>query len=198
MQVWPAPPVKTACVLAPATAMSMSASAKTIFGDFPPSSKARCLSVGAARSLITRAVSVANTTLPAHAAILTGRHPQAINVPRNSFPLDDSAETLPQVDLARIRIPPPKRGFFSVDWQSRFVFDVQLPRADVLYEIRRARAREGTHPGDVGTTLEQVYATANPPLTELLRSKHGPASQHRSLRNLYHEHLLARHRRLGE
>lgn len=39
---------------------------------------------------------VANTTLPAHASILTGRHPQAINVPRNSFPLPEDVETLAQ------------------------------------------------------------------------------------------------------
>ena len=61
----------------------------------------------------------------------------------------------PTVDLSRIRIPPAKRSFFRVDWRARYVFDFQLPRADVLHEIRSTRAREGTHPRDTGATLEQ-------------------------------------------
>ena len=55
-QVWPAPPVKTAAVLAPIVALSRSASAKTMFGLLPPSSKARGLRVGAERSVMRRAV----------------------------------------------------------------------------------------------------------------------------------------------
>ena len=57
-QVWPAPPVKTAAVLAPIVALSRSASAKTMFGLLPPSSKARGLSPGAERSVMRRAVAV--------------------------------------------------------------------------------------------------------------------------------------------
>ena len=77
---------------------------------------------------------------------------------RDSLAVSDSEwiDTKPDVDLSRVRIPPAKRGFFSVNWRSRFVFDVQLPRADVLHEIRRSRARAGTHPRDADATLEQA------------------------------------------
>jgi hypothetical protein len=57
-QVWPAPPVKIAAVLAPIVALSRSASAKTMFGLLPPSSKARGFRPGAERSVMRRAVAV--------------------------------------------------------------------------------------------------------------------------------------------
>lgn len=60
------------------------------------------------------------------------------------------------LDLERIRIPPEKRFFFSVDWRSRYVFEFVLPDAWTLYERRKARARRGTHPVDENLTLEQV------------------------------------------
>ena len=60
------------------------------------------------------------------------------------------------VDLDRVRIPPPKRGFFTLDWRTRFVFDFQLPPLEVVYELARARARRGTHPRDAGLTLAQI------------------------------------------
>lgn len=77
---------------------------------------------------------------------------------RDSLAVSDPQwiETNPELDLSRVNIPPAKRGFFSVDWLSRFVFDVQLPRADVLHEIRRSRARAGTHPRDAAATLQQA------------------------------------------
>ena len=77
---------------------------------------------------------------------------------RDSLAVSDAEwlEISPDVDLSRIRIPPAKRGFFSIDWLSRFVFDVQLPRADVLHEIRTSRARAGTHPRDAKSTLDQA------------------------------------------
>lgn len=65
-------------------------------------------------------------------------------------------ETSPALDLARIKIPPPKRGFLSVDWRSRFAFDVQLPPAKMLFDIHRARTAKGTHPRDASATLELV------------------------------------------
>jgi len=44
--------------------------------------------------VFTRAITVSNNTLPAHAAILTGCYPPTIGVPRNSFPLPDDVPTL--------------------------------------------------------------------------------------------------------
>lgn len=40
------------------------------------------------------ATTVTNNTLPSHAAILTGKYPQQIGVPRNGFPLPEGIETL--------------------------------------------------------------------------------------------------------
>jgi len=64
----------------------------------------------------------------------------------NSFPLD----------LARIRIPPAKRFFFSVDWLSKYAFEFVLPVAQTLYERRKHRAQRGTHHVDEELTLEKV------------------------------------------
>ena len=46
-----------------------------------------------------------------------------------------------QLDLPRILIPPPKRHFWSVDWQARYVFEFLLPPPEVLFEQRSRRAR---------------------------------------------------------
>lgn len=77
---------------------------------------------------------------------------------RESLAVSDSAwnETFPELELSRIMIPPAKRGFLSVDWRSRYAFDVQLPSARRLLAIRQQRATKGTHARDADTTLEQV------------------------------------------
>jgi hypothetical protein len=61
-----------------------------------------------------------------------------------------------RLDLERIRIPPEKRFFFSVDWRSKYVFELILPDPRILYERRKQRARRGTHHVDEELTLEQV------------------------------------------
>lgn len=60
------------------------------------------------------------------------------------------------LDTARIIIPPAKRNWFNIDWRQRYVFDFQLPPAEQIYNIRFARARAGTHPGDLHLTRAQV------------------------------------------
>jgi energy-coupling factor transporter ATP-binding protein EcfA2 len=64
----------------------------------------------------------------------------------------------PQLDLARIQIPPPKRTFLSPDWRKRYVFEFLLPTAEVLFEQRSRRAEKGTHPVDFNLSLELVKA----------------------------------------
>ncbi|MGB5570553.1 MAG: ATP-binding protein [Sedimenticolaceae bacterium] len=64
----------------------------------------------------------------------------------------------PQLDLARIQIPPPKRTFLSPDWRKRYVFEFLLPPAEVLFEQRSRRAEKGTHPVDFNLSLELVKA----------------------------------------
>lgn len=62
------------------------------------------------------------------------------------------------IDETCIRIPPPKRGLFSVDWRKRYVFDFQLPPPEQVYTICRSRARVGTHPRDQHLTREHVVS----------------------------------------
>ena len=62
------------------------------------------------------------------------------------------------IDEMRIRIPPRKRGLFSVDWRKRYVFDFQLPPPDQVYTVCRSRARAGTHLRDKLLTRENVIS----------------------------------------
>jgi hypothetical protein len=66
------------------------------------------------------------------------------------------AEPRLQLDLPRILIPPPKRHFWSVNWQARYVFEFLLPPAEALFEQRSRRARRGTHPVDKALSLQLV------------------------------------------
>ena len=60
------------------------------------------------------------------------------------------------VDLNRIQLPPVKRRFYHVDWRQRFMFDFQLPPAELIYAIRSERQKLATHPIDDRFTLEDV------------------------------------------
>ncbi len=60
------------------------------------------------------------------------------------------------VDLNRIKIPPKKRGIFTIDWRNKYVFDFQLLPAEKIYAIRKERGKKGSHPIDMRLTLEQV------------------------------------------
>lgn len=60
------------------------------------------------------------------------------------------------IEFSRIAIPPDRKGLLATDWRSKFVFDFQLPSADLIYKIRRERISKGSHPADSGITLEQV------------------------------------------
>ena len=51
----------------------------------------------------------------------------------------------PALELDRIKIPPAKRYFFSVDWRSRYVFEFLLTPPQIIFEWRSKRARQGTH-----------------------------------------------------
>lgn len=54
----------------------------------------------------------------------------------------------PELDFERIRIPPKKRYFFSVNWHKRYVFEFLLPPVEFLLERRLERSKRGTHPVD--------------------------------------------------
>jgi len=65
-------------------------------------------------------------------------------------------ESPSDIDFERIRIPPEGRALLSGDWRRKFVFDFQLPAPELIYQMRKQRNREGTHPVDRNFTLEQV------------------------------------------
>lgn len=51
----------------------------------------------------------------------------------------------PDVELARIVIPPAQRLFFFQNWREKYVFEFILPAADRLYDERKTRAKRRTH-----------------------------------------------------
>jgi hypothetical protein len=61
-----------------------------------------------------------------------------------------------RLEEERIRFPPPKRFFWSVDWRSRFVFEFLLPSPQRILDFRRERAKQGTHPVDANLDLDQI------------------------------------------
>ena len=62
-------------------------------------------------------------------------------------------DPLPQVDFARITLPPRKLFFFTVDWYRRYVFEFLLPPAGLVFARRQVRARHSTHPVDAQLSL---------------------------------------------
>ena len=60
------------------------------------------------------------------------------------------------LDEGRIELPPRKRHFWSVDWRARFVFEFLLPSPRLIFELRRERAKRGTHPVDAHLDLAQI------------------------------------------
>ena len=59
-------------------------------------------------------------------------------------------------DLERIQKPTAPRWFWQRDWRRYFLFDFQLPPAEIIFETRRERRTRGTHPVDIDLTLDIV------------------------------------------
>ncbi len=66
------------------------------------------------------------------------------------------ADPLPNLELARIQVPPPKKGFFSLNWREKFIFEFILVPAEVIYGLRKNRSRLGTHQIDTQLSLERI------------------------------------------
>lgn len=64
----------------------------------------------------------------------------------------------PDLDFERIRIPPVKRFFFSVNWRRRYVFEFFLPPAELLLQRRLERRKKGTHHVDEKVELKTIEA----------------------------------------
>lgn len=70
------------------------------------------------------------------------------------------AESLPppELELERIRVPPAKHYFFSVDWRNRYVFEFLIPTPETLFQQREKRKEQGTHRVDeqLDLNLDQI------------------------------------------
>ncbi len=64
----------------------------------------------------------------------------------------------PELDLERIKVPPKKKHFFSVNWQQRYVFEFLVPPAELVLERRLMRSKRGTHHVDTKLELNIVKA----------------------------------------
>ena len=64
--------------------------------------------------------------------------------------------TPPELDLQRIKVPPVKRYFFSVNWRKRYTFEFVIPTPEELFRQREKRAEQGTHHVDNGVNLDRV------------------------------------------
>ena len=81
-------------------------------------------------------------------------YPDALAVFENAWA---KSQTPPQLDLEKIKIPPPKRSILSVNWRKRYVFEFLIPPAVILYEQRAKREKQyGRHHVDKDMTIEQV------------------------------------------
>ena len=61
-----------------------------------------------------------------------------------------------ELDRSRIRLPPEKQGWLSVDWRNRFCFEFSLPAPEKILEWRQERRRRHSHPVDESVNLEQI------------------------------------------
>lgn len=68
--------------------------------------------------------------------------------------LDDSSYL--ELDLFRIPLPPPKTHPLSTDFRGKFVFEFILLPAEKTLELRKRRAKSGTHHVDENLTLAKV------------------------------------------
>lgn len=62
----------------------------------------------------------------------------------------------PELELARIKIPPARRYFFQSDWRARYIFEFLIPNPTTIYEQRLARQNRGYFPVDKNLSLEMV------------------------------------------
>ncbi len=68
--------------------------------------------------------------------------------------LDDSSYL--ELDVFRIPLPPPKTHPLSTDFRGKFVFEFILLPAEKTLELRKHRAKSGTHHVDENLTLAKV------------------------------------------
>ncbi|MBF0400279.1 MAG: ATP-binding protein [Magnetococcales bacterium] len=60
------------------------------------------------------------------------------------------------LDFRRIHVPPPKNHLLAPDWRVKLVLEFLLPPPEQVFARRQDRVKQGTHPLDLGVTLEDV------------------------------------------
>ncbi len=61
-----------------------------------------------------------------------------------------------QLELNRIKIPPPKKNLLQTNWQNRYIFEFLIPSPSTIYQQRIARQSQGYFPVDENLSLEMV------------------------------------------
>ena len=61
-----------------------------------------------------------------------------------------------KLQLERFQIPPDGSRFLQSNWRQRYIFEFLLPRAEVIFEQRKARQSEGYFPVDEDLSLDVV------------------------------------------
>ncbi len=61
-----------------------------------------------------------------------------------------------KIDYRRIRIPPESHSKLSTNWRDRYIFEFLLPEAEVIYERRMNRQKDGYFPVDANLDLDTV------------------------------------------
>ena len=61
-----------------------------------------------------------------------------------------------QLELSRIKIPPPKKNFLQTNWQNRYIFEFLIPNPSTIYQQRIDRQDKGYFPVDEKLTLDMV------------------------------------------
>ncbi len=65
-------------------------------------------------------------------------------------------DPVPTLELNRIKLPPTGEGFLQTNWRQRYIFEFLFPDADLIFNRRKARKKQGYFPVDKNLTLEIV------------------------------------------
>lgn len=61
-----------------------------------------------------------------------------------------------QLELHRIKIPPPKENLLQTNWQNRYIFEFLVPNPSTIYQQRITRQSRGYFPVDENLSMEMV------------------------------------------
>ncbi len=61
-----------------------------------------------------------------------------------------------ELELNRIKIPPPKKNFLQTNWQNRYIFEFLIPSPSTIYKQRLERQSSGYFPVDEKLSLDMV------------------------------------------